>query len=86
MWFRIGDTEPYSFVMRMDGECGSGLVIQSHTALLCEWAVDGTDSGSWQLVALNNRVLFKINLFKKTVSSLCHDALSLLCRRSCLQN
>jgi hypothetical protein len=40
MRFRIGDTERFSFVMWMGGGCGSGLVIQSDTALLCEWAID----------------------------------------------
>jgi hypothetical protein len=40
MCFRVGDTERYSFVMWMGGGCSSGLVIQSDSALLCEWAVD----------------------------------------------
>jgi hypothetical protein len=40
MWFRIGDTERYSFVPWIGGGCGSGLVIEGDTALLCEWALD----------------------------------------------
>jgi hypothetical protein len=67
----------------MGGGYGLGLVIQSDTALLCEWAVGGSDQGIVTSGGVEQQGAVQDYLFKKIVLSLRHTATIVFTELAC---